>query len=102
MKSIGSVRSQLADGRYVLSRHALRRIVERDISKDEIREAGALVEMIEFYPDDKYSPSALLLGFTRSGRPLHLQVSLVETDETKIITVYSPDASEWLDYRTRR
>ena len=38
----------------------------------EIREAGATAELIDDYPDDKYSPSALLLGFTAAGRLLHL------------------------------
>ena len=102
MKTIETVREQLVSARYTLSRHALQRVAVRNISKDEICEAGANAEMIEYYPDDKYSPSALLLGFTRSGRPLHLQVSLLETNETKIITIYPPDEDKWVDYRTRR
>jgi hypothetical protein len=44
----------------------------------------------------------LLLGFTQSGRPLHLQVSYLETDMLKIITLYEPDPSEWEDYSRRR
>src|SRR5438093_12462316 len=67
----------------------------------EIREAGATAELIDDYPDDKYSPSALLLGFTAGGRPLHFQVSFAETDLTKIITIYEPDPNEWVDYRRR-
>ena len=78
------------------------RLRERNISEQEIREAGAQAEIIEDYPEDKYSPSALLLGFTAAGRPLHFQVSFAETDLTKIITIYEPDPSEWFDYRTRR
>ena len=31
-------------------------------------EAGVRAEVIEDYPDDKYSPSALLPGFTVAGR----------------------------------
>ena len=102
MKSIDTVREQLANARYTLSRHALHRVTVRNISKAEICEAGATAEMIEYYPDDKYSPSALLLGFTHNRRALHLQVSLLDTDETKIITIYPPDENKWVDYRTRR
>jgi hypothetical protein len=76
MKSLTEIRRQLADGQFEFSRHAFRRVVERNISEEEIREAGTHAEIIEEYPDDKYSPSGLLLGFTAAGRPLHFQVIL--------------------------
>jgi hypothetical protein len=102
MKSLSQIQQQLTAGRFEFSRHAFRRVIERNISEHEIREAGAKAEIIEDYPEDKYSPSALLLGFTATGRPLHFQVSFVETPLTKIITIYEPDEAEWIDYRTRR
>jgi hypothetical protein len=89
-------------GQFEFSRHAFRRVVERNISEHEIREAALDAEVIEDYPDDKYSPSGLLLGFTRLGRPLHFQVSYADSDLTKIITIYEPDPNEWIDFRTRR
>ena len=102
LKTLADVRKQLAAGEFEFSRHAFRRAVERNISEQEIREAGTQAEIIEDYPEDKYSPSTLLLGFTAAGRPLHFQVSFAETDLTKIITMYEPNPSEWLDYRKRR
>lgn len=102
MKTLEGVREQLATGAFEFSRHAFRRAVERNISEREIREAAVQAEIIENYPEDKYSPSGLLRGFTAAGRPLHFQVSFAETDLTKIITIYEPDPSEWFDYRTRR
>src|ERR1700757_58628 len=102
MKSLSEVRRQLADGQFEFSRHAFLRAVERNISDQEIREAGARAEMIEDYPDDKYGPSGLLLGFTSAGRALHFQVSFIEFDLTKIVTIYEPDPSEWIDYRRRK
>jgi hypothetical protein len=102
MKSLAEIRRQLANGEYDLSRHAFRRAVERDISEQEIRSAGAQAEIIEDYPDDKYSASALMLGYTEAGRPLHVQVSLVDSDVTRIVTLYEPDADEWLDFRKRK
>jgi hypothetical protein len=102
MKTLEDVREQLATGAFEFSRHAFRRAVERNISEQEIREAGAQAKIIENYQEDKYSPSGLLLGFTAAGRPWHFQVSFAEADLTKIIPIYEPDPSEWLDYRTRR
>jgi hypothetical protein len=58
--------------------------------------------MIEDYPDDKYTPSYLLLGFTKGDLALHIQVSRIESDTTKIITLYEPNEKEWIDYRIRR
>ena len=41
-------------------------------------------QIIENYPEDKYTPSCLILGFTKLNRPLHLQVSYAETDMVRI------------------
>jgi len=79
------------------------RILERNISQREIQETGTNVIIIENYPDDKYSPSCLLLGFTKKKRPLHLQVSRMQSDKLRMITIYEPDKLEWLnDFTTRR
>jgi hypothetical protein len=102
MKILTDIRRQLAAGEFEFSRHAFRRAVERDISDREIQEAGARAEIIEDYPDDKYAPSALLLGFTVAGRALHFQVSYMDTELAKIITIYEPGPKEWIDHRTRR
>jgi hypothetical protein len=102
MKTLLDVQQQLAAGTFEFSRHAFRRVVERNISEQEIREAGVKAELIENYPEDKYSPSGLLLGFTAAGRALHFQVSFAESDLTKIITIYEPDPNEWKDHRKRR
>lgn len=102
MKPLSQIRQELATGQFEFSRHAFRRVVERNIGEQEIREAGERAEVIEDYPGDKYSPSGLLLGFTRAGRALHLQVSFAESDATKIITIYEPDPNEWIENRKRR
>lgn len=102
MKTLEKIRTQLSAGEFEFSRHALKRVVERNISDQEIRQAGVQANVIEDYPEDKYSPSCLLLGFTQTGRPLHIQVSLAETDLVKIITIYEPDPSEWINYSERR
>jgi len=52
---IRDIRVRLRAGQFEFSRHAFRRVVERNISEAEIREAGATSEIIEDYPEDKYS-----------------------------------------------
>ena len=102
MKTLSQIQQQLAEGQFDFSQHAFRRAVERNVSESDIRQAGAKAEEIEKYPDDKYSPSGLLLGFTNSGQPLHFQVSYAETDLVRIITLYEPNPAEWVDFRKRR
>ena len=102
MKTLAETQIQLAAGEFEFSRHALIRLVERNISELEVRQAGLQSEIIEDYPNDKYSPSCLLLGFTRASRALHIQVSLADTRLVKIITIYEPDEDEWINYSERR
>ncbi|NKB66077.1 MAG: DUF4258 domain-containing protein [Candidatus Latescibacteria bacterium] len=102
MKTVETLCRQLSQGAFEFSRHAFKRAVERNISDVEIRLAGRNARIIEDYPDDKYSPSCLLFGFTDQDRPLHLQVSCAESDLVKIITLYEPDEDEWIDFSRRR
>ena len=102
MKTVEELCRQLSAGQFEFSRHAFRRAVERNISDSEIREAGANARIIEDYPDDKYAPSCLLLGFSKARRPLHMQVSYLDSELVKIITVYEPGPGEWYDYERRR
>jgi hypothetical protein len=102
MKTLDDIRRQLSAGEFEFSRHAFKRAIERNISDAEIRQGGSQARIIENYPDDKYAPSSLLLGFTETGRPLHIQVSHVESDLLKIITIYEPNPAEWYDYARRR
>jgi hypothetical protein len=59
-------------------------------------------EIIEDYPDDKYGPSCLILGFTKAGRPFHLQCSYPSRPLIKIITIYEPDPDLWVNFRVRK
>jgi hypothetical protein len=89
-------------GEFEFSHHALKRAVERNISGSEIAQMSENAELIEDYPDDKYSPSCLILGFTNQDRPLHIQVSFADTPMVRIITLYEPDPEEWIEFRKRR
>lgn len=101
MFTVEQIQNLLSSGKYEHTRHALHRIVERNISAFEIREAATNAELIEDYPSDKYGPSCLLLGWTKAKRPLQLHVSKSENITVKIITLYEPTLDEWENYRIR-
>ena len=68
----------------------------------EVREAIETCELLEDYPEDKYGPSCLILGFTKSKRPLHIQCSYPSGSLIKLITLYEPDPERWIDFKRRR
>jgi uncharacterized protein DUF4258 len=102
MGLIDEIRSKVADGQFEISKHAVDQTILRQIRVQEIREAIATGEVIEDYPDDKYGPSCLILGFTKALRPLHVQCSYPSRPKIKIITLYEPDPELWVDFKTRR
>ena len=102
MKPFAEICHQLSAGEFEFSRHAFKRVVERNISNDEITQLSEKAELIENYPEDKFSPSCLILGFTHKNRLLHIQVSFADTPLIRIITLYEPDPKEWIEFRKRR
>jgi hypothetical protein len=98
--TIERIRDKIGKREYRFSDHAVRRMIKRSISRFEIEDVVMAGEIIEEYPDDKYSPSCLIYGKTKAGRNLHVQLSL--PPPVVIITVYEPAETEWIDYRVRR
>jgi len=85
----------LSGERLVFRVHAIQRMFEREISKEDIRQVLATGKTIEAYPDDKPYPSRLVLGWIGS-RPIHVVVADNPTQgETIVITVYEPDLARW-------
>ena len=89
--------------RLVFSGHAVRRMFERSIGRDEVAAAVASGEIITDYPDDTPFPSVLLLSVV-GGRPLHVVVGEDAGSGTcYIVTAYPPDPELWNpDFKTRR
>jgi len=103
MNMLGEIRRKILRRKYEFSKHAVDQSIVRDISIAEVEEAiSGGGEIIEDYPDDKYGPSCLILGFTNAGRPLHLQCSYPSRTLIKIITLYEPDMDIWADFRIRK
>lgn len=99
---IDDIRRKFAHSEFEFTRHAVNRMLLRDISVTEVREAISGGEIIEDYPGDKYAPSCLIFGLTRSRRPLHIQCSYPTRRLIKVITVYEPAPRDWIDHKTRR
>ena len=90
-------------GRLVFRIHAIQRMFQRHVSKDDVRHVLESGETIETYPKDTPYPSRLVLGW-RESRPLHVVVAdNADHQETIVITVYEPDPEEWeQDFRRRK
>jgi len=97
------IQNKILQRQYEFSKHAVDQSIIRDISVAEMEEAiSGRCEIIEDYPDDKYGPSCLILGFTKAGQALHLQCSYPSRPLIKIITLYEPDPDLWADFRARK
>ena len=99
---IEEIRVKVASGNFEFTQHAVDQSLLRQVTVNELREAVSTGEVIEDYPQDKYGPSCLLLGFTQFARPIHIQCSHPSRPVLKIITLYEPDANQWINFRQRR
>jgi hypothetical protein len=102
MEPIDALRAKFAKDEFEFSKHATDQSLLREITVQEIREAVRVGEIIEDYPEDKYGPSCLIFGLTSAKRAVHVQCTHASRGIVKVITVYEPDAEEWIDYRVRR
>jgi hypothetical protein len=98
---IEEIRRKSQRQKYEHSLHAAEQSVLRRIARREVEEALECGAVIEDYPSDKYGPSCLVLGYTKGGRPLHIQCTHPVRARIKIITVYVPDPGEWVDFQKR-
>lgn len=99
---IDAIQDKIRSRCYELSHHALDQSIKRGICIAELEEALlGKAEIIELYPDDKYGPSCLVLGYTVAKRALHVVCSFPSRPLLKIITIYEPDATRWAADRQR-
>jgi hypothetical protein len=82
--------------------HILERLFQRNIKIDDIKTALMNGEIIEQYPTDYPFPSCLVLGYTKTGVPLHIVCGSNDVG-LWLVTAYFPDLSEWFeDFKQRR
>lgn len=82
------------------SAHCLTRLIERSITIDEVEIAlnSQGIEVLENYPDDKRSPSCLLLGWKSQNDALHVIVAYTVNE---VVSVYEPKLPNWQTPRQR-
>jgi len=97
---ISLIQDKIRKGQYYWRQHAIERSIERQVAEEEVAEVILSGEIIEEYSDDKYGPSCLIFGQTRTGRPIHVQCSLPPSEW--IITLYEPNLDEWINFRKRK
>jgi hypothetical protein len=103
MSMLEHIRVKVLSRQFEFSKHAVDQSIIRDIAVAEVEQAiSSPCQVIEDYPEDKYGPSCLILGFTEAGRPLHIQCSYPTRSLIKIITLYQPDPNLWSGYRIRK
>ncbi len=83
-----------------ITRHAIIRMAERQITSAEIKAVISGGTMVKEYPDDTPYPSKLYLGFSES-RPIHVVFSELD-DMYIIISAYQPDLDIWESNFKRR
>ena len=80
--------------KLVFPRYCLKRMIERQVSVEEVRAVLEMGELIEQYAADE-PPRYLMLGWSGS-RPIHV---IAEDDpvsgETTVVTAYEPERKLW-------
>jgi hypothetical protein len=95
------IKEKIIENRIAWRGHALKRMMERDLSREAVKTAIQDCIIVEEYPDDFPFPSFLLLGYYKN-EPLHIVCS-INQNHLWIITAYRPDKSKWEeDLKTRR
>ncbi len=84
-------------------RHALERMLERDISRASVKEVIKYGQVIENYENDQPFPSMLLFAMIKEV-PLHVVIAKdISTAECYVITAYSPTMEHFEeDFITRK
>ncbi|MEA3361281.1 MAG: DUF4258 domain-containing protein [Thermodesulfobacteriota bacterium] len=96
-----NIKKKIKENRIIWRGHALKRMLERDISRNSVKVALQDAIIIEEYPDDLPFPSFLMLGFYKNT-PLHVVCSMGQ-NYLFIITAYIPDSKTWENnFYTRR
>ncbi|MBI2266238.1 MAG: DUF4258 domain-containing protein [Armatimonadetes bacterium] len=97
------VRGAINAGRVNVTNHADEEMEDDAITAAQLYDSVTQGEIIEDYPDDFPFPSALILGFDESSRPIHAVIAYSDVHEMAfVITAYVPDPERWVNFRTRR
>ena len=101
--NLNDINLMVEQGNIEWSAHALRRMIQRGITRRVVKHVICEGEIIEVYNDDKPFPSILVVGYFE-GKAIHVILAYDDSNEKIfLITVYYPDLIHFLeDYKTRR
>ena len=96
---IGAIRHN----RIRITDHADEEAENDRLTFDEIYFSVFNGEVIEDYAEDRPYPSCLIYGQSFKGDPIHSVWAFNEESQYAVlITVYRPDAAQWIRWRERR
>jgi len=95
------IRKEIIDQTYEISFHADNERIADQLRIEDVETALTSGEMLEYYPDDPRGESCLILGFTVTGKPVHVVCGKNRSGHLILITVYVPTMPKWRDPRTR-
>lgn len=102
-KILHQIRDYASQQRIRFKKHALIRVIERNIRIIEVKQSLNNCTIIESYPNDLPLPSYLVAGFSEDRKVLHIVVALDSQEQyIWIITVYEPNRDKWDDSFTKR
>ena len=103
--NIDALKRAVQEGRFIISRHAYRRMSQRGLQLSDLLLAMEAAEVVEYAPETQGYPlpTWLLLGWLPSGEPVHMLWAFdEEVGEAVLVTTYRPNPDRWIDYRRRR
>ena len=100
---IEKIKSAISDGNIEWQKHALERMLERGISRNNVKAVLLTGDVVDAYPDDKPYSSCLVFGVD-GAEIYHVVVAYDDKSETCfIITAYRPDLRYFeADLKTRK
>lgn len=99
--NIDLIKSLCQENKLQWTNHILVRLLQRNITISDVKEAIQSGKIIEKYPDDYPHPSCLILGITLNQQNLHI-VCGIDKDLLWLITAYKPSINEWDETFTER
>ena len=88
--------------KLIWTNHIIIRLLQRNISQADIKNALLTGEIIEYYDNDYPYPSCLVYGLTINNQVIHVVCGSNGT-ELWLITAYYPNDIEWeKDFKTRK
>lgn len=100
--NIDTIKKMVKAEKIRWTNHVMVRLLQRNISQNDIQHALLSGEIIEEYENDYPYPSCLVFGINLNNEYLHVVCGLNEL-ELWIITAYYPDNIKWKDdFKTRK